>query len=467
MRLKSAFTLIELLVIILIIGTLATLATTSLKTATLKARDGRRVSDINAIRKALEIYKLNNEVYPAEAQFILGAPLKVGNDTLISKLPTNPKNIDGPCGINEYLYQQDNSGQSYHIYYCLGQKVQEAGPGPCIATPASACGACSNGSCANKCGGHDGCGQSCPTATCSYPRPYCDATTGNCICRNNTDCNVGQYCSAASVCIANGTCASNNDCGACMKCSGSNTCVNQTSAEDLKNECGTSNCFTGNCSGSGSTCGVFGDNQPHNCDLGGGYANRKCVGNASGLCNCIASACGGVSGIAPGYSDNCAGTCNVACHANSCVQASTGKCTPRIPVITHTQVTAPIQSDSCYVCGLSKNSIYNVCPTAGPQYIACSCCPHGCADLWMVGGWGQPKCTTACNNLVAQGYDDWEWRGSAASSYFNSGISSGDNLNNYGSKTCADNSPTVGPGIIGMSGWQSCTCIRYQSTCPE
>lgn len=166
MRLKSAFTLIELLVIILIIGTLATLAATSLKTATLKARDGRRISDINAMRKALELYKANNEIYPSESQFVVGAPLKVGNDTLL-KIPNNPKSADGPCAINEYIYRQDNGGSSYHIYYCLGQKIQDAGPGPCIATPGHHCGACGSGSCANKCGGDNGCGQPCPTAACS------------------------------------------------------------------------------------------------------------------------------------------------------------------------------------------------------------------------------------------------------------------------------------------------------------
>lgn len=181
MRKNLAFSLIEIITVIAIIGVLSTLASVSLKSAALKARDARRVTDINAMRKALEIYKNNNDIYPAEASFILGAPLKVGNDTLIQKLPFNPKSVDGPCAINEYLYRQDNGGSSYHIFYCLGQKVSDAGPGPCVATPGHHCLACSGGSCANKCGtgADDGCGQPCPAATCSggYTCGLCQANT--------------------------------------------------------------------------------------------------------------------------------------------------------------------------------------------------------------------------------------------------------------------------------------------------
>ncbi len=53
---NRGFTLIELLVVIAIIGLLSTTIMTSLNGARLKARDARRKSDLEAVRKALEFY---------------------------------------------------------------------------------------------------------------------------------------------------------------------------------------------------------------------------------------------------------------------------------------------------------------------------------------------------------------------------------------------------------------------------
>lgn len=63
---KKAFTLIELLVVISIIGLLSTLAIVSLSSARAKARDAKRYSDINVIRRALDLYYLDNDQYVEE-----------------------------------------------------------------------------------------------------------------------------------------------------------------------------------------------------------------------------------------------------------------------------------------------------------------------------------------------------------------------------------------------------------------
>src|SRR4030067_3465886 len=64
----SGFTLIELLVVIAIIGILASFAFASFTSAQAKGRDSRRKADLDAIVKALELYKSDStgaKYYPS------------------------------------------------------------------------------------------------------------------------------------------------------------------------------------------------------------------------------------------------------------------------------------------------------------------------------------------------------------------------------------------------------------------
>lgn len=61
---KKGFTLIELLVVIAIIGILSTVATVSLVQARRRARDTKRISDIQQLRSALLIYSNQRATYP-------------------------------------------------------------------------------------------------------------------------------------------------------------------------------------------------------------------------------------------------------------------------------------------------------------------------------------------------------------------------------------------------------------------
>lgn len=55
---RKGFTLIELLVVISVIGMLAGVVLVGTTGARAKARDARRMSDIDQIRRALELYYL-------------------------------------------------------------------------------------------------------------------------------------------------------------------------------------------------------------------------------------------------------------------------------------------------------------------------------------------------------------------------------------------------------------------------
>jgi prepilin-type N-terminal cleavage/methylation domain-containing protein len=76
MKLRKGFTLIELLVVIAIIGLLSTLAVVALNSARAKARDAKRISDVNQIRTALELYLNDQQAYPVAA-----SPITLGDDT--------------------------------------------------------------------------------------------------------------------------------------------------------------------------------------------------------------------------------------------------------------------------------------------------------------------------------------------------------------------------------------------------
>lgn len=124
----SGFTLIELLVVIAIIGLLSSIVLASLNTARIKARDGKRMTDIHNIQAAIELYRLSNTSYPNCSRTTGGAfpgdPSGVYANTptgsansmtclatslvpaYMSKLPQDPKNISADLTSPSYAYDQ-------------------------------------------------------------------------------------------------------------------------------------------------------------------------------------------------------------------------------------------------------------------------------------------------------------------------------------------------------------------------
>lgn len=161
-------------------------------------------------------------------------------------------------------------------------------------------------SCDGRCIPQNGC---CNDGQCS----------GNVACTNNT-CSASQcrsgYKRCGSQCIPNATCCeadgccSNNECGMCQKCV-SGRCVNQTANEDLKSECPSATCRTGNCNGGGG-CGAVADGQR------GPGCDSECRQCATGTCG------SSPDGRTCGTSGSCrAGQC-VACAASE--RVCDGRC---------------------------------------------------------------------------------------------------------------------------------------------
>ncbi len=138
---RPGFTLVELLVVISIIGLLSTIATVSYTTARMRARDARRVADLDAVRTALHLYESEKGGFPVDRiegseGLILGLPgatkltqagwTDVGpqnpNDYYLTSVPSNPAG-----GGVEYLYYSLNQdGTSCDFSPCFTYRIEYA-----------------------------------------------------------------------------------------------------------------------------------------------------------------------------------------------------------------------------------------------------------------------------------------------------------------------------------------------------
>lgn len=136
--LSRGFTLVELLVVIAIIGVLATLLLLQLNTARQKARDARRVADVNQVRSAMELFFDDTGTYPTSTN--LGTFTYSGKtlSDYLSKVPDDPLRsctagvYDGattdPAGCYGYAWDQiaGPKATKFHIWAELEQAAKSA-----------------------------------------------------------------------------------------------------------------------------------------------------------------------------------------------------------------------------------------------------------------------------------------------------------------------------------------------------
>ncbi len=147
----AGFTLIELLVVIAIIGLLASVVLVSLNSTRKKARDTKRLADINQIQKALALYYDANGQYPppvgdsscggwdtpADGNFlsVLKTSGYLTKDVLDPSINTNCQNY------KYYRYGAGNDGcdATKGEYYVIGVVDMETSSGAHPDNPGFAC----------------------------------------------------------------------------------------------------------------------------------------------------------------------------------------------------------------------------------------------------------------------------------------------------------------------------------------
>jgi prepilin-type N-terminal cleavage/methylation domain-containing protein len=107
-KVGNGFTLIELLVVIAIIGLLSSIVLASLNTARSKARDAERLSEMEQLRTAIEMYYSANGYYPlcyGTNTDVCSTEGYAGDlttlqviPTYISSIPKDPLNVAGQYG---------------------------------------------------------------------------------------------------------------------------------------------------------------------------------------------------------------------------------------------------------------------------------------------------------------------------------------------------------------------------------
>ena len=135
MQKQKGFTIIELIVVIAIIAVLASIILVNVNGFLARGRDGRRISDIAQIQKALEMYYADNGAYPisggsAFSEYWDNSPdsswgaLQTALKPYLSKLPVDPLEnysiyeFAGTPGQHHYSYFT-YCGTSYMIVYNL------------------------------------------------------------------------------------------------------------------------------------------------------------------------------------------------------------------------------------------------------------------------------------------------------------------------------------------------------------
>jgi general secretion pathway protein G len=128
----KGFTLIELLVVISIIAVLLAISVFGIQNARKSSRDGKRKTDLEQIRSALEMYKADKSKYPSTSGGMNASSLSLSG--YIAAIPSDP--LPG----RNYTYRCTSISSGNCLAYKLCASLES------VTTAVSGCGySCGNG----------------------------------------------------------------------------------------------------------------------------------------------------------------------------------------------------------------------------------------------------------------------------------------------------------------------------------
>ncbi len=135
---KKGFTLVEMLVAATIAALLAAVGLVSYRTANRNARDARRKADLEQVRAAMELARIDNGVYPSGSTFegVVGG--------LVSDGYLSNASLEDPRNVSPYIYTYDDSpsasdcggaSKSYSLCAQLENDSDPDFPNYCVCNP--------------------------------------------------------------------------------------------------------------------------------------------------------------------------------------------------------------------------------------------------------------------------------------------------------------------------------------------
>jgi general secretion pathway protein G len=146
---KRGFTLIEILVAATIIAVLSVVGVASYTSINKRSRDAKRKSDLEQVRSALEMFRVDNGFYPTgtNAVFVKLDVLDPGDgsgpfvSTYMPSIPMDPQNT--ALSTKSYYYAPLGTGAPFYSYCICATVESEAGSSTC--TGVTLPGACKYG----------------------------------------------------------------------------------------------------------------------------------------------------------------------------------------------------------------------------------------------------------------------------------------------------------------------------------
>ena len=128
MNKQRGFSLIEIMVVVVILGILASIVVPKIMSRPDEARIVKAKQDVLAIQNALDLYKLDNGVYPSTDQGLMALVVKPSSNPIPRDWKPYIKSLPKDPWGREYLYL--NPGQHGEIdIFTMGAEGQPGGTG--------------------------------------------------------------------------------------------------------------------------------------------------------------------------------------------------------------------------------------------------------------------------------------------------------------------------------------------------